>query len=221
MDESPELWYQVGYSMETLRRRLPDLRKGATPSTLFSAVRELFDGEGDGDGLPELWTRLAVSFVPTLVHSLPRWDPRAPQWIRGGAAGAGAALVVAVARPALRGRPELPELDEALLDEVLSGVGRGLLYAGLIEAHLPGSALVRGATFGVVEGLLAPFGGTGEVFGSRSPHHRIPLLGAYLDPTGPEQSTIPESLLFGITLGILYGEAPEPSESSNGTSPET
>ena len=94
-----------------------------------------------------------------------------------------------------------PDPAEALL----AGAARGVLYGAVLEPRLPGSPLVRGATFGVMEYVTSPFGGLDSILGASSPHRTMPILDALLGPGDAMVGSMVDYVAFGATLGLLYG----------------
>jgi hypothetical protein len=84
------------------------------------------------------------------------------------------------------------------------------MYSTMLEPRLPGSALLRGATFGVIEYVASPFGGLDVLLGASSPHRTTPLLAALFRTTdsaaAPPVGSLVEHIAFGATLGLLYGD---------------
>lgn len=140
-----------------------------------------------------------------VLASLPgRTPPGALRLIRAAVAGAGAAAVLALFRSWSRG-----EQDGApdSLNDILAGAGRGIVYGSVLEPHLMGPGAFRGAMFAVLEYTASPWGGLDGVLGAASPRRTIPILGALLRTDTLNIQSMGEHLIFGSTLGILYGVA--------------
>ena len=126
---------------------------------------------------------------------------------RAALAGAGAALALALFRNGkngTRGDESPPDPTVALM----TGAARGMLYGAVLEPRLPGSPVLRGATYGIMEYVTSPFGGLDGILGASSPHRTMPIMAALLGKTdsGAGSGSIADHLAFGVTLGLLYGE---------------
>ena len=124
---------------------------------------------------------------------------------RAALAGAGAALALTLFRNGKNGTAgaESPYDPTA---EILAGAARGMLYGAVLEPRLPGSPLLRGATYGVMEYVTSPFGGLDGILGASSPHRTMPIIAALLGPADSGAGSIAHHVVFGVTLGLLYGE---------------
>jgi len=139
--------------------------------------------------------------------------------IRGAAAGAGAAGVVfALARlsrkrrgPAGRDEAAAADLIDDLIDRLLAGAGRGLVYAALLDPLLPGPPIVRGALAGTADYLALPLGGLFTRLQAFSPIRRVPVISALLDAGEAEDDSYLTFLGYGLVLGLLYGDPPAAS----------
>ena len=123
--------------------------------------------------------------------------------MRAGAAGAAASFLAELTRPAISGTPAETDLEEELTDLLLSGAGRGLLYAAIVEPRVPGHPLLRGTTYAALEYALTPWGGLEGLTGTAAPHRKIPVLSVLLQNRGEEEQFL-EHLAFGIALALLY-----------------
>lgn len=123
-------------------------------------------------------------------------------YVRGGAAGAAAALAVEVLRPLLSGQDSAEPVEVS--DRALAGVGLGLVYAAAVEPRLPGTPWLRGALMGAAAYLLAPLGGITRVLRPLSPHRKIPVLSGLLEPDDADDKTFLEAVTLGVILGMLY-----------------
>jgi hypothetical protein len=140
--------------------------------------------------------------------------------LRGAAAGAGAAGVVfALARlsrndPSFVSRAEAAATDliDDLIDRLLAGAGRGLVYAALLDPLLPGPPVVRGALAGTADYLALPLGGLFSRLQSFSPIRRVPVISALLDIGEAEDDGYLTFLAYGLVLGFLYGDPPPESD---------
>jgi hypothetical protein len=86
---------------------------------------------------------------------------------------------------------------------LLSGAGRGLLYAAIVEPRVPGHPILRGTTYSALEYALTPWGGLEGLTGTAAPHRKIPVLSVLLQNRGEEEQFL-EHLAFGIALALLY-----------------
>jgi hypothetical protein len=202
MSDSNDPWYRIGYALESARLRSPvkrepsdaDRSKRRAPSIRTEAL------------LDTLLSTSATALAGRVLGVLPgRSAPSSWRLIRAAVAGAGAATALAILRGAFRTEQNSSQPPDPT-PEILAGTGRGILYGAVLEPHLPGSALMRGLTFGVLEYLVAPMGGLDEVLGAASPRRTIPVLGVLLGSDGFTAETLTENLVFGATLGVLYGE---------------
>jgi len=210
MSDSKDPWFRIGYAVESARLRTPvkhepagaEKGKKRSPAARTEALLDALLATG------------TTALAGRLIGVLPgRRSPSSWRLIRAGLAGAGAAATLAVLRAALQPNREAQPLDPT--PEILAGTGRGILYGAILEPHLPGSAITRGLTFGVLEYMVAPMGGLDEVLGAASPRRTIPVLGALLRSDGLNAETFTENLVFGATLGILYGVGRARSGSSD------
>jgi hypothetical protein len=130
--------------------------------------------------------------------------PSAARLVRGAAAGAAAAGLLAVFRLVLGGRTT-PD-PRTLVDDILSGAGKGVIYTAVLDPLLPGPPAFRGALVGTAEFLGAPYGGVLRRLSKLSPVERIPIVGALLDAGEAEEDPFVAHLLFGVALGLLSGD---------------
>jgi len=145
-----------------------------------------------------------------------RSAPGVGSLLRAGLAGAVAALLANLVRPLLRDEAGLPALDRDTAEDLLSGIGQGLVYGGVIEPRLPGPAVLKGALYGSVEYAVVPLGGLGGLLGSHAPQSRLPFIGGLLDGLDGHERAYLEHLVFGIALALIY----ESSASSSGMRPD-
>jgi hypothetical protein len=223
MQKKEDLWYRIGYAVEAARHRVP-----AAPAPGSPAVREK-DGEPKavataGEKLAEAVGRLrghqldepsgkileaflTVGLGTVLTRFLALWPGRRRPGLfrlfKAGASGAAAALLAELVRPVLSGEPSDGSLEEELTDILLSGAGRGLLYAAIVEPRVPGPSILQGSTYGALEYALSPWGGLEELAGSAAPHRKVPILSVRLKNRGEEEQFL-EHLAFGIALALLY-----------------
>lgn len=209
-DSNP--WYRLGYLFAQAREG-PSQAHGAL-SELAGRVRDVVPGTDRGRNesrfpLPDTDQIVAAGLAAVTARLLSAWRPRHAtgigDLIRAGLTGAGAALLVELARPLLRGDAELPSLDDGTFDRIVAGVAQGLVYGAVVEPRLPGPGIVRGAIFGAVEYAAVPMGGLGRVFGRATPQGRIPVVGRVLEGMDGRDRAFLEHLAFGVVIGVLYG----------------
>lgn len=209
-DSNP--WYRFGYLLAQAREGPSQARDAL--SGLAGRVRDVVPGADRGGSksrfpLPETDQIVAAGLAAVAARLLSAWRPRhstgVGDLIRAGLTGAGAALLVELARPLLRGERELPSLDDGTLDRIVAGVAQGLVYGAVVEPRLPGPGLLRGAVYGAAEYAAVPMGGLGRVFGRATPQGRIPVVGRVLEGTDGRDRAFLEHLAFGVVMGVLYG----------------
>jgi hypothetical protein len=202
MPTKENLWYQVGYALETFRSRLPAPGEG-------QAVES---GKASKEVAPDvshqiLDTLLTVGAGSLLARAFSLWPSRKGPGIfrlfRAGAAGAAAAFLAELIRPSLTGRKPETAPEEEVTDILLAGAGRGLLYAAMVEPRVPGHPVVQGMVYGGLEYALTPWGGLSELAGSHSPQGKIPALAVLLKDRGADEQLI-EQIAFGVALALLY-----------------
>lgn len=223
MQKSEDVWYRVGYAMETARQRLPAVKlpapeapqkkgKGAARGAgagekIASALRKAQGRPMDEASSKILDAFLTVGAGSILTRLLSFWPgrhrPGLFRLFKAGAAGAAASFLAELIRPALSGETPDRKLEEELSEIILSGAGRGLLYAAIVEPRIPGPALLQGSTYGALEYALSPWGGLEELAGTAAPHRKIPVLSILLRNRGEEEQFL-EHLAFGIALALLY-----------------
>ncbi len=201
MQTKENLWYRVGYALETVRNHLP-----ANP------------GEGSGESTPAVTTApnethkvlntlLTAGAGSIVARALAIWPSRrAPgvfRLFRAGAAGAAAAFLAELVRPVLTGKKPDTALEEELTDVLFAGVGRGLLYAALVEPRIPGGPILQGAVYGGLEYALSPWGGLGELAGSNTPLGGIPAISVLLRDRENDEELV-ERIAYGVALALLY-----------------
>ena len=215
MLKNQDLWYRLGYALESTRERLPATRgaKHRKPTPIREVPEKVMEGLARrvlADLPPEvLDTIFTVGAGTVLTRVLSLWPGRGRPGIfrlfRAGASGAAAALLAELVRPVLTGKKTEKALEEELTEILLSGAGRGLLYAALVEPRIPGPPALQGTVYGSLEYALAPWGGLEELAGNALPHRRIPVLSALLRGRGEEEALL-EHLAFGVALALLYGK---------------
>jgi hypothetical protein len=222
MQNKEDLWYRIGYALEVARQRLP-----TAPAAASEALKKVkVPGKADeakgrlGKALAKAQTRqmddasskvldafLTVGAGTVLTRLLSIWPGRKRpglfRLLKAGAAGAAASFLAELARPAISGTPPETDLEEEFTDLLLSGAGRGLLYAAIVEPRVPGHPILRGTTYSALEYALTPWGGLEGLTGTAAPHRKIPVLSVLLQNRGEEEQFL-EHLAFGIALALLY-----------------
>lgn len=219
MDSDQSLFYRLGYALERARQTSRQAPSQAGDGLRGLAKRREPEAPKPPVRLPETEEVLTSVALIAISKVLDRWRPRGrtgPLRLLGSlAAGAGAALVVELIRPLLRGGPVL-ELDRTTADRLLAGAGQGLLYGAAVEPRVPGPPLLKGVLYGSVEYAVDAAGGLSRLLGAHAPHRHVPFLGDLLEGAEPHERLYLEHVIFGVTLATLYGVSP----SSNGASHE-
>jgi hypothetical protein len=213
MPKNQDVWYRVGYALESTRRGIPAARGGShrKPAPAREVPARVLEGVARrvlADLPPEVMeTIFTVGAGTVLTRVLSLWPGRGRpglfRLLRAGASGAAAALLAELIRPVLTGKKTGKALEEELTDILLSGAGRGLLYAALVEPRIPGPPALQGSVYGALEYALTPWGGLEDLAGSAVPYRRIPGLSVLLRGRGEEEALL-EHLAFGVALAILY-----------------
>jgi len=215
MASDDQLWYRLGYMFERTRDRPAEA--GAALSELVDRVKDRVPvrkagKKRKGARRPRLAPAeqlMAAGLTTVAARLLAAWHPRRDSGVgdllRGALTGAGAALLVELARPLLRGEGVRPTIDGKTLDHLVTGVAQGLVYASVVEPRVPGPDPFRGAVYGVAEYAAMPFGGLSRVFGRATPQGRIPAVGRILDGLDRRDRAFLEHLAFGVVMGLLYG----------------
>jgi hypothetical protein len=221
MPSENDFWYRLGFALERARQG------PGSGSPKLATLDERRPAARGGRRLPspaewpaadQLLTSGAVAAAAKLLDLWrPRHKVRMKGLMKGGLAGAAAALAVELVRPLLEGRAELPTLDEGTVERLVAGAGQGLLYGAVVEPRLPGPSVVKGTVYASAEFAVQPVGGLSGLLGSKAPLRRVPAVGAVLDGLAPRDRSYVEHLAFGIALALIYGEG----ESSSGTRDET
>ncbi len=192
-----DLWYSIGYALGRARTRLPAAEEGETdlPSTLGPASDKVMEA---------LYTVGAGTLFARLLAIWPGPDrPGAFRLIRAGAAGAAAAFLAELIRPALLGEEADGTLERELTDVLLSGAGRGLLYAAVVEPRIPAPPLIQGLAYGALEFALTPWGGLEELAGEAAPYRKLPVLAVLLRDREREDPFLAH-VAYGVALALLY-----------------
>jgi len=214
MQNRDDIWYRIGFALESARQ------KGQAPVSTDDGRRagqgrkkvlSLRKGEASGALADEASRKLLEAILTVgagtfLTRILSLWPGRGKPGLfrlgKAGAAGAAAAFLAGLVRPILSPEEEAALADD-LTDILLSGAGRGLLYAAIVEPRVPGPGLLQGSVYGVLEWALVPWGGLEGVAGSAAPQGKIPVLSALLRGREEEEHLL-EHLIFGMVLALLY-----------------
>ena len=197
-ESSKNIWYQLGYALETARQGAP-------------APKKVHKKPGKADDAPEpsavdqLLAAGGGAVTHRLISALSRRRPGTLRIARAALAGAGAAFVLSLLRMSANGSSADGTAPDPAL-ELLIGAARGILYGSVLEPRLPGPSIFRGATFGVMEYVASPLGGLDGILGAASPHRTIPLLAVLFDGDEVPAGSLTHHVAFGAALGLLYGE---------------
>ncbi len=225
-EPSKSIWYHLGYALESARhgaqsaqqvrsaKKAQPAKKGrsAGPRSAGNSGGEATDPERRPVPSPVSSTldRLIATGTGVLGDRLLSVvvgrRPGTLRLTRAALAGAGAALALTLFRNGKNGRPGAESPHDPTV-EILTGAARGMLYGAVLEPRLPGSPLLRGATFGVMEYVTSPFGGLDGILGASSPHRTMAIVAALLgsSDSGAEAGSMADHVAFGVTLGLLYG----------------
>jgi hypothetical protein len=228
MSRSPDsVWYDLGRALGYVASAWTGKTTrgaGARSGSHGGVHRGVGPSADDGPELGDAAVAAIASTVASMAWSAFRsWRGKdgitAGALLRGAAAGAGAAGVVfALSRLSRNGRISVG-LDEAgaadliddLIDHLLAGAGRGLVYAAVLDPLLPGPPIVRGALAGTADYLALPLGGLFTRLQAFSPIRRVPVISALLDAGETEDDSYLTFLGYGLVLGLLYGDPPAAS----------
>jgi hypothetical protein len=221
-EASKSIWYHLGYALESASHGARSAQE-ARSTQVASPEGEGDPPEGTLTKRPEV--RPVFSPVDQLIAAgtgivgerlLSILGGRRPGTMRlthAALAGAGAGLALSFFRNGTNGTSEDGRQGQDPTEALLAGAARGVLYGAVLEPRLPGSPLVRGAAFGVMEYVTSPFGGLDSILGASSPHRTMPILAALLGPGDAMIGSMIDHVAFGITLGLLYGAGSERSGS--------
>ncbi len=225
-EPSKSIWYHVGYALESARLGARSAQaRSAQGVRSAQEVRSAGKGRSAKTGPPAGKSRSAErrpvsstvdQLIATgtgmlgdrLVSIVAGRRPGGLRLTRAAVAGAGAALALSLFRNGKNGKPGVGQSPYDPTAELLTGAARGMLYGAVLEPRLPGSPLLRGATFGVMEYMTSPFGGLDGILGASGPHRTMPIVAALLGPRvfGSGAGSMADHVAFGVTLGLLYGE---------------
>lgn len=204
-ESSKNLWYQLGYALETARQRAHVPRKvsaeaddGHAPSATPVRSRLLAGG--------------GAAVAHRLVSGLADSRPGTLRTARAALAGAGAAFLLSLLKAdpdpsSVQRKGTAPGPDP--VSELLKGAGRGICYGSLLELRLPGPPVLRGAAYGVIEYVSVPLGGLDGILGAASPQHITSLLALLSATEEVPPGSLAEHAVFGAAFGLLYGEGGE------------
>ena len=224
---SKSIWYQLGYALESARHGLQAAQRvgfanKAQPaegrSVRVRSTRKAGGESTDADRRPasspasapvsstldQLISTGTGILSDRMLSVLVGRRPGTLRLTRAALAGAGAALALTLFRNGKNGTAGT-ESPYDPTTEILTGAARGMLYGAVLEPRLPGSPLLRGATYGIMEYVTSPFGGLDSLLGASSPHRTMPIMAALLGPADSAAGSITDHVAFGVTLGLLYG----------------
>ena len=220
-EPSKSIWYHVGYALESARLGARSAQGVRSAQEVRSAGKGRSAKKGPPAGKGRSAERRPVSstvdqLIATgtgmlgdrLVSIVAGRRPGGLRLTRAAVAGAGAALALSLFRNGKNGKPGVGQSPYDPTAELLTGAARGMLYGAVLEPRLPGSPLLRGATYGVMEYMTSPFGGLDGILGASGPHRTMPIVAALLGPRvfGSGAVSMADHVAFGVTLGLLYGE---------------
>ncbi len=222
-EPSKSIWYHVGYALESARhganaaQEVRSTGKAPPAGKRRAEAKAASETNARGEEIEPRRTPVS-STVDQLIATgtgilgdrlfsiVSGRRPGGLRLTRAALAGAGAALALALFRNGKNGNGVVGGIPRDPTAEVLTGAARGVLYGAVLEPRLPGSPLLRGATFGVMEYVTSPFGGLDGILGASSPHRTLPIIAALLGPNDSVTGSMAHHVAFGITLGLLYGE---------------
>jgi len=204
-DRSP--WFVLGKALGSAGSLL-----SALDSNPFDRAEDPEPGAGGGGAGASIVPRtsrmrpMAGVAGAAVLTALDRWlgrrRPPLRRLVRGAVAGAGAAGILVSLRAVLD-----HDEDTDLIDEVLAGAGKGVIYASLVDPFLPGPPVARGALAGTLDYLISPTGGIYSHLQSLSPARKLPMVSVLLEAGDAEDDPYLSFLCYGVALGLLYGEA--------------
>lgn len=222
MQNNEDMWYRIGFALETARQRVPaaspqpdspsakrregedHLRLRERVAAALGKVRKAPLDQPSDKVLDALLTVGAGTLLTRLISLWPgRRRPGLFRLFKAGTAGAAASFLAELLRPMVSPGGEERKLEDELTEILLSGAGRGLLYAALVEPRIPGPPLLQGTAYSALEYALTPWGGLEELTGSAAPHRKVPVLSVLLQSRGEDEEFL-EHLVFGVALALLY-----------------
>jgi hypothetical protein len=196
-EPSKNLWYQLGYALETARQQVPAPRKVSKKPENADEVRA-------PSAVDQLLAAGSGVVAHKVISAITGDPPGTLRMARAALAGAGAAFALSLLRRS-NGSLENGAMPDPAL-ELLMGAGRGILYSSMLEPRLPGSPVFRGATYGVMEYIASPMGGMDGILGAASPHRTMPVLSVLFATDEALGGSLTHHVAFGAALGLLYGE---------------
>ncbi len=212
-------WYGLGRGVGTAISSLPGNTTPApsgrsrVPRPGVSAHRRRTDDSEAISGL------LAAAGSTAIVSLLQRWSkahrPTLGALAKGAVAGAAAAGATLVFRWYVPEREEgiepsgwdgVRSYSSEVLDELLAGAGRGLIYSALLSPYLPGPPIFRGAVVGTMDYLAAPIGGLFARLQEFSPVRRLPVVSVLFETGDAEDDPFLAFLAQGALMGLIYGD---------------
>ena len=228
-EPSKSIWYRLGYALELARHGAPSAQESRSGEEALSAKKAPRAAKKSGSAAgarsaqkargkaTDARSRPVSSTVDQLIATstgilgdrlFSIVTARRPGTLRlthAALAGAGAAVALSLFRNGKNGTSGGGQDPHDPTAELLSGAARGVLYGAVLEPRLPGSPLLRGATFGVMEYVTSPFGGLDGILGASSPHRTMPIIAALLGSSDSVAVSMADHVAFGVTLGLLYG----------------
>ncbi len=216
-EPSKSIWYHLGYALESARHGAQSAQEVRSALKIQSAKKAPRRGKvrsaerrpvsSTVDQLIATGTGILGDRLFSIVAGR---RPGGLRMTRAALAGAGAALALSLFRNGKNGQPGVGQSPHDPTAELLTGAARGMLYGAVLEPRLPGSPLLRGATYGVMEYVTSPFGGLDGILGASGPHRTMPIVAALLGPgvfgAGSGAASMADHVAFGVTLGLLYGD---------------
>ncbi len=196
-EPSKNVWYHVGYALEAARQLAPAPKK-------VSKKAAKPDAADVPSAVDQLLTVGSGAVAHKLISALSGGQPGTLRLARAALAGAGAAFVLSLLRNTNGSSEDGTAPDPAL--ELLIGAGRGILYGSMVEPRLPGSPVLRGATFGIIEYVASPMGGLDGILGAASPRRTMPVLSLLFATDEAPSGSLSQHVAFGAALGLLYGD---------------
>ncbi|SVE04278.1 uncharacterized protein METZ01_LOCUS457132 [marine metagenome] len=199
MSKSPEnVWFQLGYALEVAGRRAPSQVKVRARHGRLNPL--------DASTIDQILAAGTGVVYDRLLALLSGRRPETSLVARAALAGAGAAVAISLLRYGANGSSNSISPNNDSVSELLAAAGQGILYGTVIDPRLPGPALLRGATFGVIDYVASPYGGLDRILGASSPQRISTLLAVLLTTVDSPSCSLVEHIAFGATLGLLYGD---------------
>jgi len=203
--QADDIGYRIGYVLERLRTAPRDL-PGVETLLGFAGA------SGRREGAVDRAKHAARALLPGSGRSAAQRIVRrvagsggiaGTELVLAAFSGAGAASLAELLAPWIHGEDEAARFQEGLTP-LLEGIGRALVYAGVVEPRVPGPAFVAGFVFGTVEYLTSGWGGLPRLLRSASPHRRLPLGSRLLEPDRSRRIRWTDMIVYGVALSLLY-----------------